>query len=241
MSQRTPNRMAEILKWVSGFKVPKDLGGIQIPWEKFKIEPDMRVSTEALRFRPCEALAYDEKFDGQVSHHDVIIGAFDHSGFSSGWAVGSALQAKDYNRMQAVMEPNLAPPIRTLILPKVAVDSMSRTLDMWGTLQEALACAVTDAYSNGLFPEGIELSHGVMVGVFELPGLAKDLKKASEIAKHKHALYALAYVGLLVALYDGLTGGLEPTERVERRKNAKHLYRGFDWGQVPQDEPTATE
>lgn len=232
--------MAEILKWLGGYKVPKNLGKIEIPWELFKIEPDMRVSGEELRFRPCEALAFDPDFGGQVAHHDVIIGAFSDPGFSTGWSVGSALQAKDYNRMQAVMEPNLAPPIRTLILPKVAVDTMDRTLDMWGTLQEAFACAVTDAYKNGFFPEGIELSHGVMVGAFELPGLGKDLTKASAKAKHKHALYVLAYVALVVALYDGLTGGLEPAERVKRRESAKHLYRGFDWDTVPSDEPAST-
>ncbi len=236
MSSQTKNRMADVLKWAAEFKVPQKFGRVQIPWDDmFAVSKELRLDEEILSFKPCEALVADDAFGSEVQHHDGLLGTFDNNGFLSAWGTGHVVQSHGYNTMQALVAPNLAPPIRTQIVTKVKTTDMTRICQLWGALQHAVGKAVTDCYEHKFFPDGAEDLYGLIVGVFVFPGAGTKEGKPLEgeaMEKHMHALYCLGYAATVVMLYDAVTGGLSAQERVERAKTTNHPFMGFKWAEA---------
>jgi 5,6,7,8-tetrahydromethanopterin hydro-lyase len=187
---------------------------------------------------PCECLVGNEHLGFEVQHHDGLYG--EKTG-PVGFAFADAMtkQGHGFNNMQAVVAPNLAPPIRTVMITKVKTDSLQRAVQLWGAAQEGIARAVCDAYEHEWFPAGAETKHVLVVGVFIHPfaGLAPqedgkfDPKKFltdDALEGSMYGIYGLNYLCTLGLLADALTGGLTPAERVERAKTAKHPFRGFN-------------
>jgi formaldehyde-activating enzyme len=178
----------------------------------------------------------------EVEHHDGLFGEFDGPvGNSFGTALAN--QAHGLNNMQALVAPNLAPPIRTMMVTKVRTDNMLRVVQFWGAAQQAVGNAVTDCYEHHFFPKGIELTHGYVQGVFVHPfaGLGEGNKplEGKALAAHMHALYCLCYIATVGTLFDAITGGLTPDERIERAKKTNHPFVGFKWDDPNEPAPAA--
>ncbi len=229
---------SQVLKYLGGFKLPEAGEEVVVDWND---SPLALVKDKLLPrhdFCPCECLASHEGLDLEIQHHDGLLG---HKNGTVGAAFANALvnQSDGYNNMQALVAPNLPPPVRTMIITKVGTTSLSRVLQLWGAAQEGLARAVVDAWDNGWFPKGYNDSHVIVTGIFihpfaglETPGKdgKYDKKKfltTDAMERSMHGIYGLTYLAGLGMLSDALTGGLTVEERVAQAKTTTHPYRGF--------------
>lgn len=227
---------AGVLDYLATFKLPKDRGEIVLDWSgALSKVKEGRLTDHG--FCPCECLVADEAFGLEIQHHDGLLG-------SKNGAVGTAFanavvtQGDGYNNMQALLAPNLPPPVRTMIITKVGTFNLPRVLQLWGAAQEGLARAVTDAWDNGWFPTGYDRSHVIVTGIFIHPFAGLEPQEGGKFDKKKflkdeamedsmHAVYGLTYLGGIGMLSDALTGGLSAEERVTRAKTTTHPFRGF--------------
>lgn len=232
-----PSPMVRVLEELGKFRVPKDFGPPQLDWNgAFKIEDSSRVSDTTLC--PCECLVGDDDFGCEIQHHDGFFGRKDGP---AGHAFANALcrQADGYNNMQGLVAPNLAPPVRTVLITKVETNNMVRICQFWGAAQAGAAKAVCDCWENGYFPKEADKTHVIGTGIFIFPyaGLQApgesgkwDKKKFLEgpaLQKSMHAIYCLVYATMVGMLFDAVTGGLTTEERIERAKTARHPFLGF--------------
>ena len=226
--------MAQVLDAVQDYQIPPNFGRPELDWNGVFKMPHSKNMLNQFDFtmRPCEGLVDVKGGSLEVQHHDGLVGKKDGP---VGIAFANALcTQRDYlNNMQAVSTPNLAPPVRTCIVTKVKTQKLYRVLQLWGTAQQAFADAVCDCYEHEYFPDKAEEDLVITGGVFIHPaaGLTggdqpQQLGK-EEKEKHLHQLYCLCYVTTVVMLFDGITGGLTPSERLARRKGAAHPYLGF--------------
>lgn len=226
--------MAHVHEYLGGLKLPDDLGELSLDWTKLSGVPEAAEKLARHFACPCEFLANDDRFGMEIQHHDGLFG--DITG-PAGIAFAQALanQAHGFNNMQALIAPNLPPPIRTMMITKVRTDNLNRVVQLWGAAQEGIARAVTDAYENKWFPSGYNRSHVLVVGVFIHPhaglggleGDARQFLKGDALEQSMHAIFGLNYLATVGLLADALTGGLTDTERVQRAKATKHPFRGF--------------
>lgn len=230
---------AGVLDYLGGIKLPEDRGPIALDWSD---TGSLGLVKKNLlgdhNFCPCEALANDDRFGMEVQHHDGLLGLWNGP---AGNAFGSGLanQGNGYNNMQALIGPNLPPPVRAMIITKVGTFNLPRVLQLWGAAQEGLARAIVDAWENGWFPSGYHRSHVLVTGIFIHPfaglvPLGKDEKwdhkkflDGEKMADSMFAIFSLTYLAGIGMLSDALTGGLTPEERVDRAKTTTHLFRGF--------------
>lgn len=230
------------------------LGKLVLPQERKLLELDWSADSalgqvkKAILDRhyacPCECLVGSDRHGMEIQHHDGGIGEI---GGPVGMSFFNALanQGDAYNNMQALLAPNLPPPVRTMIITKVKTNSFPRVLQLWGAAQEGLARAVAEAWENGWFPKGYNRSHVIVTGIFVHPlaGL-KTPPKAEEGEKqegynHKaflegadmeesmFAILNLVRLAGLGMIADAMTGGLTPEEIIIRSKTARHPYRGY--------------
>ena len=239
----SPSPMVAVLDALNAFKVPDNFGYPELDWKgAFRMPlPKQTLNQMDFVLRPSECLVTDGE-DGncvEIQHHDGLIG--DRSGPVGNAYANAIMDQIDFmNRMQAVYAPNLSPPVRTCIATKVKTHNLTRILQLWGTAQEAFAAAVSDCYEHGYFPDNAEHKLVITGGVFIHPGVGlttgENPQKLSdeELAKSNHRLWCLCYATTVGMLFDGITGGLTPEERIARRKDpaVKHPYRGFEFAKA---------
>lgn len=222
---------AGVLEYLGTVKVPDDFSDVQLDWGANSALAKVKTSLLPEHdFCPCECLVADDRFGLEIQHHDGIFGiARGPAGMS--FANAQSNQGHGYNNMQALVSPNLPPPIRTMIVTKVKTDNMARIVQMWGAAQEALAKAVVSAWENGWFKDDYARTHVLVTGIFIHPAAGIDGDKkvltGEAMEKSMHAISTLTYLAAIGMLSDAVTGGLTPAERVERAKTTKHPFRGF--------------
>ncbi|OGJ61896.1 hypothetical protein A3C37_03695 [Candidatus Peribacteria bacterium RIFCSPHIGHO2_02_FULL_53_20] len=229
--------MSRLLEVLGTLTVPENFGQPKLDWNgPFKMDPSWRVADFTLC--PCECLVADGKFGYEIQHHDGLVG--DKNG-PVGHAFANALcrQADGLNNMQGLVTANLAPPVRLALVTKVITKSLNRVVQLWGDAQSGAAQAVCDCWENKWFPADADKKLVITCGVFIHPfaGLVdpgsggkfdpKNFLDGEAMAKSKHAIYCLTYYGMVGMLFDALTGGLTPDERIERAKTARHPFLGF--------------
>lgn len=225
---------SQVLKYLGGIKVPSDRGKLEIDWTQGALSLVGGAYQEPVNFSPGECLVADEKFGLEIQHKD---GMYGHKNGYAGLAYASALanQSDAYNNMQAVVAPNLTPPVKTMIITKVKTHKMYRVLQMWGAAQSGMARAVTDAWAHGWFPKEAAKNHVLVGAIFIHPAAGLKIEKGQppavlleeEMKNSMHALETLVYLSTLGLLSDCLTGGLTPEEIVERTATTFHPFRGY--------------
>ncbi len=230
---------SHILDYLGGLKLPDGKRDIELDWSQDG--PLSQVKNHWIpdhSFCPCECLVNDDRFGLEIQHHDGLYGT---KNGAAGIAFGNALsnQADFYNNMQALVAPNLPPPVRAMIITKVGTFNLPRILQLWGSAQEGLARAICDAWENGWFPANADKTHVIVTGIFIHPyaGLVppaeggkfdkKNFLDGENMEQSMHAINGLTYLAGIGMLSDALTGGLTSDERVTRAKTTRHLFRGF--------------
>ena len=159
-----------------------------------------------------EALTGD---GNEIAHIDLLIGSKDGP-VGVAFANALARQSEGHSNLLAVLEPNLAVKLATVMITKVTIKGMSQAVQMFGPAQAAVAKAVADSVADGVIPEDQAEDLVIVCGVFIHPAAEDDQK-----------IYEYNYQATKDAIASAMNGTPSAADMVAGKDAAAHPFKGF--------------
>jgi len=151
----------------------------------------------------------------ELAHVDLMIGDKDGP-VGHAFANGMTQLSQGHTPLLALIKPNLTPHPRTLIVPKVTIDSLDQAEKIFGPAQMAVAKAVADAAEEGDIPQSKIFEYVVIVSVYIHP-------KAEDESK----IYYYNYGATRLAIKRALSNYPSMKKLIAEKDRAKHPVMKF--------------
>ncbi|MBK5114008.1 MAG: bifunctional 5,6,7,8-tetrahydromethanopterin hydro-lyase/3-hexulose-6-phosphate synthase [Candidatus Heimdallarchaeota archaeon] len=151
----------------------------------------------------------------ELAHVDLMIGDKDGP-VGHAFANGMTQLSQGHTPLLALIKPNLVPHPRTLIVPKVTINSLDQAAKIFGPAQMAVAKAVADAAEEGDIPPGKIFEYVVIVSVYIHP-------KAEDESK----IYYYNYGATRLAIKRALSNYPSMKKLIAEKDRAKHPVMTF--------------
>ncbi|MCE7746744.1 MAG: bifunctional 5,6,7,8-tetrahydromethanopterin hydro-lyase/3-hexulose-6-phosphate synthase [Candidatus Heimdallarchaeota archaeon] len=151
----------------------------------------------------------------ELAHVDLMIGDKDGP-VGHAFANGMTQLSQGHTPLLALIKPNLTPHPRTLIVPKVTIDSLEQAEKIFGPAQMAVAKAVADAAEEGDIPQSKIFEYVVIVSVYIHP-------KAEDESK----IYYYNYGATRLAIKRALSNYPSMKKLIAEKDRAKHPVMKF--------------
>lgn len=199
----------------------ENLGLIEKRPITFKLEPDKplveRFSAidvtpeviEQFKLKTGEALVDPDS--NEVAHIDLLIGDV-HGPVGQAYTRALANPSKEYEAVQAILEPNVAVKPSTILVPTVPVRNLREASMVYGPAQAGVAKAVAKSVEDGILPPTDELV--LIAKVFIHPS-----------ATRRHRVFINNYKAMRHAIRKAMEGRPTKKEVLENAENARHPFR----------------